>query len=66
MSENRQVKRDNEKSSMVNEVIRTILSQSFFFFAKRFCAHKKYQNAKQTTFTLLEILCAQKIVAFVI
>ena len=30
-----------------------------YFFAKRFCVLKKYQNAKQATFTLLEN-CARK------
>ena len=31
----------------------------FFFFTKRFRVHKKHQNAKQATFTFLE-LCARK------
>ena len=30
-----------------------------FFFTKRFRAHKKHQNVKQTTFSLLEV-CARK------
>ena len=38
----------------------------FFFFTKRFCAHKKHQNAKQTTFTLLEDFARIKNVAFVV
>ena len=32
---------------------------SLFFFTKRFWANKKHQSAKQTTFTLLEVLCAK-------
>ena len=32
---------------------------SLFFFTKRFWVNKKHQSAKQTTFTLLEVLCAK-------
>ena len=36
-----------------------------FFFTKRFCVHKKHQNAKQATFILLEV-CARELFALVV
>ena len=33
----------------------------FFFFTKRFRAHKKHQNIKQATFTLLEFCAREKV-----
>ena len=32
-----------------------------FFLTKRFRAHKKHQNAKQATFTLLEVCACEKL-----
>ena len=42
--------------------MRTI-SSLFIFFTKRFCAHKKHQNVKQTTFTLLEVCVREKLLS---
>ena len=54
-------------SSIVNEVIRTILSLVInFFLRKNFERKKKHQNAKQTISTLLEIFVQANIVAFVV
>ena len=48
-------------SSIVNEVIRTILSLVIFFFLrKNFERKKKHQNAKQTISTLLEVFVQAK------
>ena len=51
-------------SSIVNEVIRTILSL-YVFLQKKFWTQKKYQSAKQTIVTFLEVFVRAKIVAFV-
>ena len=37
---------------------------SFFFFTKRFFNHKKHQNAKQATFTLLKVCGLKKLLPF--
>ena len=61
MSENRQVKRDNKKSSIANEVIRTILSQSnFFFFYERIMRAQKGPKRKTNYFYALRNFCAPK------
>ena len=48
-------------SSIVYEVIRTISSQFFFFFfCEKTFSVTKHQNAKQTTFKLLEVFVRAK------
>ena len=39
-------------------------ASSIFLYEKRLTV-KKHQNAKQTTFTILEVLCTQKVVVFI-
>ena len=51
-------------SSIVNEIIKTVSSVLFFY--EKILSIKKHESAKQTIFTLLEVLCTWKIVAFVV
>ena len=56
----------NSQSSIVNEVIATILSLFiyFSFLRKNFERTKKHQNAKQTIFALLEVFVHEKLLLF--
>ena len=51
--------------NIVTEAIKTI-SSPFIFFTKIFWTHKKHENAKQTTFTLLEVFVCKKLLPLVV
>ena len=55
-----------QPKSSVEPTLKCLLGRQFiylfiFFFAERFRAGKKYQNAKQATFTLLEVCAREKL-----
>ena len=47
-------------------LLRQFQDRLSFFFMKMFETHKKHQNAKQVTFTFLEVCARKKNIAFVV
>ena len=53
-------------SLFISLFVYLLFISQFIFFYEKILSVKKHQNAKRTTFTILEVLCTQKLAAFII